>query len=162
MSAGSTPLLAPLTHATRQQIFNALFNNFVLKIPPPTGMTWKLQSQRLRQWDDVNAADQPACFLYRGVQTTKQAAYGVLKWQWRASIWIYYRVDGLKSTTTYPDQVTDQLIDDIEQTFQSDPMTGVIDLGGLVKNVWIDGTIVFDSGIVDNQAILVVPLCILV
>ena len=151
----------PLPHATRQQVFTALFN-FIKNIPPPVGQKWVSFSQNLVSWDDVPPAQQPAVFLHRLVQTAKQEhRFGVTKWHWTATIWIYFRSDGYRTTNTYPDQVTDPLLDSIEQLFQTDPANGQLTLGGLVYHCWIDGTIYSDPGLVDNQAVIVVPISIL-
>lgn len=150
-----------LPHAARKDVFDALFT-LLKTIPAPTGMAWKLTSQRLRHWDDVSAAEQPAMFLERAPQTAEQKhAFGVTGWHWRVLVWIYYRVDGYKTESTYPDLLTDQFLDKIEETFQTDPNNGPVTLGGLVNHCWIDGTIVWESGTNDGQAVLVIPLSIL-
>ena len=150
--------MAQLPHATRSAVFNALF--YLLKtIPPPVGEKWKTASQFLKQYDEVDAAEQPAIFLLRAPQSAEQKTYGVTKWTFRASAWIYYRTDGLRTEHTYPDQLTDQFLDNIEATFQTD--LGVsLTLGGLVKHCWIDGTCYADPGISDPQAIIIIPISI--
>jgi hypothetical protein len=155
------PGLLPLPHAGRAAVFTALFN-FLTYLPPPTGMTWNTQSQYLQIWDDVPAANQPAMFLYRGPQNFEQKhVFGVTKLHWKASVWIYYRVDGYKTKNTYPDQITDQILDNLEQLFQTSPVDFRQTLGGLVYHCWIDGNVVFDPGIVDGQAVIVAPISLL-
>lgn len=155
--------MVALPHAKRSEVFNALFN-LIKTVAPPAGTSWGTQSQSLVIWDEVSAASQPALFLHRGPQTAEQTrAFGVTKWHWKATIWIYYRVDGLKnSTTMYPDQLTDQFIDNFEQTFQTDPLVGPLTLGGLVYHCWIDGSIFTENGINDGQAIILIPISILI
>lgn len=153
----------PLPHATRNQVFEALFT-LVKTITPPGGRSWALTSQWFRMWDTLNEGDQPALFLVRGPQTSEQKhAFGVTKLHWKANLWIYYRTDGYKTQNTYPDQLTDPLLDSIEQTFQTDPNVGRLTLGDLVWHCWIDGTIFWEPGLdTDNQAVLVVPISILI
>jgi hypothetical protein len=162
MSSVSTPFLAPLPHSNRNTVFTALFNYMQL-IAPPTGQQWKSFSQFLRHWNEVNTQDQPAMFLHRGPQTASQtSAFGVTKWRWTATIWIYYRTDSYRTNNHYPDEVTDPLIDSIEQLFQTDPLTGRLTLGGLVHHCYIDGTIFADSGMTDDpQAVILIPITIL-
>ncbi len=149
-----------LPHSTRQQVFNALFD-LVKTVAPPVGSQWKWTSQHLQHWDEIEQVNQPAMFLHRGPQTvTQDHAYGVNKWVWRATLWVYYRTDGLQTPSYYPDQLTDQFLDNIESVFSSDPLNGPQTLDGLVVNCWLDGHCYFDNGIVDNQAIIVCPISI--
>lgn len=89
-------------------------------------------------------------------------AYGVTKWQWRVLVWIYFKPDGYKTATTYPDELTDQFLDNLEQVFQTEPLAGPQTLGGLVLNCWIDGNCAADPGLEDGQAVIVVPISILI
>jgi len=155
------PGLRPLPHATRQQVFTALFN-FLTNLPAPTGTRWNTQSQYLTLWDDVPQANQPAWFLYRGPQNfTQKHVFGVQKLLWRVSIFIYFRTDGYKSQNFYPDQITDQILDNLEQLFQTEARDGRQTLGGTVWHCWIEGNIVTDPGLVDGQAVIVCPINIL-
>lgn len=167
--------MAALQHASRSVVFNALFS-LMQTVPAttiPGATVWKTTSQNLIIWDQVPAVAQPAMFLHRGPQTSEQKhVFGVIKQHWRATIWIYFRTDGLKTTNTYPDQVTDQLLDAFEQTFQTDPMNNRLTLGTYINaqgrvgdiayHCWIDGTVYFESGVNDNQAVVVIPVSILV
>ena len=167
--------LAPLPHATRSQVFSALLTKMqaVPATTIPGATVWKTVSSNLVIWDQVVAVNQPAMFLHRGPQTSEQKhVFGVIKQQWRASIWVYFRTDGFKTTNTYPDMITDQLLDAFEQAFQTDPLNGRLTLGTFVNSLgrtqdicwhcWIDGTVFFDTGVTDNQAVIVIPISILV
>lgn len=157
------PFLDPLPHPTRREIFTALFN-WLRQIPPPAGApAWKTFSQAVKHWDDVPATDQPALFLQRGLETLEQKTFGVTKIHFRALVWIYFRTDGLKTQNTYPDQITDPVLDSIEQLFQTlPPLATRLTLGGTVYHCWIDGTIASEPGLMDNQAVIVVPISILI
>jgi len=152
----------PLPHATRNQVFTGLFN-LLKTIPAPTGAPWQVFSQSLVSFDDIPA--QPALYLHRGIQIAEQnKAYGVTRWQWRVWLFIYYRVEGFTpaTDTSYPDQLTDQFLDNLEQLFQVEPNAGTFTLGGLVHHCWIDGSIFTENGLIDGQAFIIVPLSILV
>lgn len=149
-----------LTHTSRNASFTALFN-FMKQAPTPTGGLWKYFSQRLQQWDAVPPANQPAMFLHRGPQMFEQKhAFGVTKQVWRCTIWIYFRIEGLLTDSTYPDQLVDDYLDKLEVLFQTDPLVGRQTLNGLVYHVWIDGSVVWDT-VTDDQGILVLPISIL-
>lgn len=159
----ATAPLAPLTHATRNQVFTALFNLLQKYLPSPTGEQWRTFSQNLVIWDQVPAANQPALFLHRGIEIAEQKhAYGVTKWTYRVDLWIYFQTGGFKTANTYPDMLTDNFLDAVERLFQTDPLAGPQTLGGLVVNCWIDGTIATDPGLEDDQGVIVVPLSILI
>lgn len=155
-------MLQPLTHAGRNKVFTTLFN-LLLTLPTPTGQPWGLTSQRLQLWDDVAPTNQPALFLHRLGQVSTQAhKYGVTKQEWKAAAFIYYRIDGYKSKNWYPDQLTDAFLDSVEQLFIPAPPDVYQTLGGLCTTVWWNGQATFDSGLTDNQAVIVVPISILI
>ena|ERR1051325_8010179 len=158
----STPFLAPLPHATRKEAFTALFE-FIKKIPSPDKQQWKLFSQFLVDWDQVPAANQPAIFMHRGPQRqTQPNANGITKIHWKVTVWIYFRTDGFRTVNTYPDELSDEFLDAVEQLFQTNPpLDGRLTLGGTVYHCWIDGDMFFDAGVVDGQGVAIIPLSIL-
>lgn len=152
--------LQPLLHATRNQVFTALFNLLQTLPAPPGSTSWKTFTQTILEPDDVPQTNQPALILCRGPQNFSQKAYGVTKITWRCFFLIYFRSDNLKTVNTYPDQVTDPVLDSIEQLFQPQGNDQAFTLGGLVQNCWLDGMAVADPGIVDGQAIILCPVSI--
>jgi len=159
----SSPAIAvPLPHATRQQVFNALFA-LLKQVPAPAGGKWQTFTQHLKSWDDYTSDQQPVLTLYRLPQIAEQKTFSVTKWHWKAAVFVYYRIDSIQCTTgsVYPEELVDDLIDAIETVFLT-PLNNRLTLGGLVYHCWIDGPITFDSGIIDNQAVIVVPISILI
>lgn len=161
----TAPQLLQLPHATRSVIYNALYS-YMQKIPAPGGMQWQTFSQAIKHWDAVPATAQPAMFLTRQRETiTQKTGYGVTRLEFHPEIWIYFRADGMKTRSTYPDQYIDPLKDAIEQLFQTNPPTGGrLTLGGVCQHCWIDGVIASDPGLQDasGQAIVLIPISILV
>jgi hypothetical protein len=160
-----TQPLQPLQHATRQTVFNTLLA-YLKNCPSPTGVPWKLFSQSLMQWDEVPAANQPAMFLRRGPQVAEQKhAFGVTKWVFKVTVWVYFRTENVSTENTYPDQLTDQFLDAFERLFQIQTQPAPFTLSnnnleGIVKNAWIDGMVFSDPGLTDSQAVIVIPLSI--
>jgi hypothetical protein len=165
----TTSVLKPLQHATRNQVYTALFN-FLQLIPAPsivpnTGLPittkWKTYSQWLKEWTDVPSENQPALFLHRGPEEAIQNhAYQVTKWVWNVTVWMYFRTDGLRTTNFYPDMLTDPIKDAIEQLFQTQTQPQAATLGGLVQNIKVSGTLYCDCGLIDGQGVIIVPLAI--
>lgn len=150
--------IQPLQHATRQEVFNALYQ-FLLNLPAPPGMQWNTTGQYLKIWDDIPADAQPAWFLYRGPQSFEQKhVFGVTKLHWRAAIWIYFRTSGCNIAA---DNAIDQILDNLEKLFQGGQLDNRVTLNNLVWHCWLDGSAVFDAGLVDGQAVLVCPISIL-
>jgi len=161
----TSPLLLNLPHPTRSVIYNALFS-FLQQLPAPAGLQWKTFSQAIRHWDDVSPTEQPALFLTRQIEkVTQKAGYGVSKIEFFPEVWIYFRADGLKTQSTYPDMYIDPLKDAIEQLFQTNPpIGGRLTLGGVCQHCWIEGTIASDPGLQDasGQAVVRFQVSILV
>jgi hypothetical protein len=165
----SSVLLQPLPHSTRQQVFTALMNYVQIYVPAPTNpitnkvIPYVTYSQLWESWTDVPPANQPAIFLRRGPQLFESKhAFGVTKLSFKCSLWIYFRTDGFKINPYYPDQVTDPLIDGIEQAFQSlTPTPQRNTLNNTVYHCWVEGQVFSDPGLVDDQGVIVVPINIL-
>jgi len=152
--------LQKLQHATRQQIFTALYN-LVQTLPAPPGSTrWNTVTQEIKEWDAYSAAQQPVLTLARGAQNFQLKAVGTTRLQWRLALLIYFRTEGYQTSNSYPDQITDPVLDSIEQLFTPVMANQYFTLGGLVQNCWIDGNVYSDPGIVDSQAIVLVPISI--
>ena len=159
------PLLLPLPHSKRSEVYNALFS-FLKQIPTPDNTPWMTFSQAIRHWDDVTAAEQPALFLTRQLEVmTQKSGYGVTKLELHTLVWIYFRADGMKTVDTYPDQYIDPLKDAIEQLFQTlPPRGGQLTLGGTCQHCWINGSVYSENGLEDatGQAVVVFPVSVLV
>lgn len=154
--------LVPLQHATRQQVFNALFA-LLKTLPPPQGSNaWNTFTQEIRDWDAYTTVQQPVMTLARGAQNFSLKAVGTTKFHWKVALLIYFRTDGFQTTSTYPDEITDPILDSIEQLFTPQMINQYFTLGGLVQNCWIDGNIYSDPGIVDGQGVILVPISIIV
>lgn len=154
----SPAITQPLGHATRTQVFTALFTLLQTLAPPPGFSSWKTFSQDIQSWDDFPAASQPALFLARGPQIYAEKAYGATKLTWKLYIWVYFRTDGLHTKNTYPSQVCDPVMDSIEQLFIPPAANSKFTLGGLVQNCWLEGPALAEPGVTDNQAVIVVPV----
>lgn len=164
------------TRATREAAYTALFN--LLKgIPLPNSVSptgrFVTTGRALQDWDDVPHGNQPAMYLHQLPQRASQPNISLVQWQWHAACWVYYRTDNINNPNSgvYPDTVVNQILDAIELALQPAPPEERQTLGLAVPNApgttgvihtWIDGDVVWDSGLTNNQAVIVIPITILV
>jgi hypothetical protein len=69
---------------------------------------------------------------------------------------IYIRADA--GPDAVPDTVINQMLDAIGLVLQSIPPGEKQTLGGLVENAWVEGEILIDSGILDQQCVIQIPV----
>lgn len=145
-------------NVTREAISTALFNLLVnTKI---AGLpAFKSTSRKAKIWSNTNVGDQPAMFLiHSGEEAVQNKAYGITKWHLHFDILIYARVDASPAAT--PDTTINTLLDAIDTQIrgtQGERQT----LGGVVHHAWIEGQILIDTGILDQQIAILVPVKIL-
>lgn len=137
----------------REQISVALFN--LLKGAYPFAVAQRAGVM----WDNVPS--QPAMFLFQvGESGTQASAIGLTKWRLHFWCLIYLRAQpqavGQDDTI---ETTMNQILDAIESTLQ--PIRGEKQtLGGIVNNAWIEGQIGVDTGILDQQCALIIPLMV--
>jgi hypothetical protein len=146
--------------ATRNQVNVALFN-LLKSMPVPAGFAFVTQSLRLKQWDDVPSAAQPAQFLHQGPQKNDQlpGTLALSKWTWPYTLWIYFRGDSNQwDDANNPVTVINDLVDGVEKVL--DPVPGERQtLGGLCYHCWMEAAL-WDDGLVDNQAVILIPITV--
>lgn len=139
----------------RETVFETLFQTGAA-LSWGAGRKFMTSSRRLKTPDNV--AQQPALFQvsYKERPTQRTGMEQVRTW---FAAWIIYLETG------DPDLVLDSeinaLLDAIDAVFGSDPDLPQT-LGGLVHKVWVDGETEKFNGDLDGQAMIVVPLSILV
>jgi hypothetical protein len=156
-----------MSFASRETIFQALFALLCAVKPPKSvcadedDLVWNETGRDLKSWDQVPAANQPALFMPQSTQHASMETFGLSQWRLSATAWIYYRTDGISDPATPRDQAVNQVIDAIEAAIN--PYPGELQtLGGLVIHTYIDGAVVFDSGLTDPQAVILVPITMLI
>ena len=145
----------------REPIFAALWN-LLLTVPPPPGMTWALRGRRLLHW--TQCPSQPAMFLQEQHQEVDQPTFGTPQWKWHAIVWIYFKTDNSLTQDSYPDLVINQMLDAVESTLRTTadlPLQTLGNMQGLL-HCYIKGTIAFDAGVLDKQAVIAIPIELIV
>ena len=140
----------------REPIYAALFALLSGAAPFVTA------SRRLRHWDAVDPAEQPALFQVQKRETAKEAEGSPTVWRAEIDIYLYCQAP---DDETAPSTVLNPLLDAIEAALVpsgADLAIGTQSLGGLVKHCWIAGAIETDEGALGGQAVAIIPIEILV
>lgn len=118
-------------------------------------------SRRLKLWSDVPAAMRPACFLHEGgTETYDEAASGVPRRRVEARLFIYADAHDPASTgATRLNAILDAL-DAALLPAGADAQLGRCTLGGTAWRCGIEGRVLKDPGDLDGDALLVVPVVI--
>lgn len=150
-NAVKNALLARLATAT----FAEPVNGFSTWAQPP--------SRRLKLFNKVDPSAQPACFLVQHREAYLQSGVGTLARRYLdMGVWCYAPTG---DEGTIGDQYLDLMEAGIEATLTPDsPQRNELTLGGLVYWCRItrdDGLFVRDPGDIDGQALLVLPIRIL-
>lgn len=147
----------------RENIAVALFNlikGITWAGSPATGSGFAQASRVGKMWSDIPDAAQPAMFLFQVGEGAAQPAIGLYKWSLRFWCLIYLKADPSQadSGVTVETQIN-ALLDAFESALQ--PIKGEKQtLGGLVNNTWIEGEVVIDTGILDQQCAIIIPLIV--
>jgi hypothetical protein len=120
----------------------------------------KTKSRRLRHWTDVPSEEQPALFQaqVREVITPRTGMPSRVKFD----VDLYLYVNVLADQDQSPSEVFNPILDDIAKALASESPSGKQTLGGIVHSVRISGTIETDEGTLGQQAVLIIPVEVLV
>lgn len=115
-------------------------------------------SRRLKHWADVGQAEQPALFMSQDSEDAISSLTNVPpKYVMRVSVYIYaYEPDETLPPSSRLNPLVDAALESIVNPIN--PQS----LGGLVVTVQVDGKIVYDEGVLGNQAVAIIPMKILV
>lgn len=115
------------------------------------------RSRRLKMWDKAPA---PSLYQIDGSETITSNDDQLDMLTLRANWVIIHR--GGKDQATTPSEVSNDILDAVENAFRPDFPGLKETLGGLVYRAFIDGSIHKDNGDLDGVAMLIVPITILV
>ena len=149
--------------ANRESIMNSLFTlleGVVFSGPVAGQLSWQTTSRKLRLWGDVPPTSQPAMYLAEHREAYEQLGKGQMRRTgMRATIFAYaYAAGDDEIGGTY----INNMLDGIEAALAPDDiMAGVLTLGGQVQWCRVEGEIIKDPGDLDKQALLMIPIHIL-
>lgn len=123
---------------------------------------WAVTGQRLVVWGDVQ---QPAAFVIGHDEIHGQRTNMPYRRQMMYKIVIYH--DVARDSSVVGDELNRVILDELERVLAPAPTDPGYPaerntLGGLVHHLWIDGQLFKDGGDLDGQAVMVVPISVLV
>ena len=139
---------------SREAIFEALFgltDGLAWGAPPRSFLH---RARRVKLWSDLPG--QPALCQAEHDETITEVTGLPPKRVFGAS-WLIYH-DAGKDPDAAPANETNQILDAIEALFPTGDPDHVQTLGGLVHHAFISGRVFKDSGDLDGQALIVVPI----
>jgi hypothetical protein len=139
----------------REPIYAALFGLL------ETAAHFTVVDRRLRHWNDVSPAEQPALFMAQRNELASVKTLGApTVWTLVVDLYVY-----VHSSDPYvaPATVLNPLIDAVEAALAPSAATGVRDLGlpATVQHAYISGKVETDEGVLGDQAVAIVPVEIL-
>lgn len=143
---------------SRRQISQALFAQLT------SAYNWARAERGTQIWSNVAPIDQPFLGLLCPSETAnQQQAWGLTRWERLYYAMIYLRRDQmpLEEGEYFSDRI-DDLLDVIDAALQPTPPGDANTLSGLVTQCSIDGEILVDAGILDNQAVVMIPIHVVV
>lgn len=110
---------------------------------------------------NVTPESQPYLGLVElGMSQVENQAQGLEKWLMHFRVLVYIRADALPGST--PATALNAALLAIVQAMRSGPTFERQQLGGLVDNAWIEGDILIDTGILDQQCAMMIPIVVAV
>ena len=149
----------------REPIFTAIF----ARLQAIAGVV--TCSRKWEHFDDVDPSQQPAIFLNTGPERCKQQRGMPPQWTLAPTIHLYCRNDA--DPDAAPGVQIHGILKKIEAAFERTPAESSLangpfsdsgadshgtTLGGLVSHCWISGEIVNDEGLLQGQALAIIPL----
>lgn len=151
----------------RQAVKNALFalaQSATFTQPVNGSTSWMFTSRRLKLWNAVDPSLQPAMFMVQHREGYESRGSGRLIRRFLdMGLWCYAPTNG-------DDVIGDDLLDSMESGLEGalqpdDPVKNELTLGGLcywARIIREDNMFIRDPGDIDGQALLVLPVRILV
>jgi hypothetical protein len=133
----------------REAIYSALFALI------STAAGFATASRKLRHWDDVPLAEQPALFQVQRSEEVRIQTGQPAKLLMRLDLYIY---NAATDPGASPAIGLNALLDAVTHALAPQPGQDNQTLGGLVNYCRISGTIQTDEGVLGPQAVAIVPV----
>jgi hypothetical protein len=120
---------------------------------------FKTVSRRARIWTNVTPSEQPALYLIKVSEGYDQSTWGAARYRLKYLMLCYLRADAQPNVVAEVE--INKALDALDATLAGKPPGTKQTLYGIVENCWIDGDVMIDTGILDQQIVIVVPVSIL-
>lgn len=142
-----------MSGVTREAVYAAVF----ARAAAVSGLV--TASRKARHWADVGPAEQPALFQIQRQESLETMTGLPPKRRFAVDLYLYARSS---DPAVAPASLLNPLLDALEAAFAADPGTGRQNLGGLVEHASLGPRIETDEGVLGDQAVVIVPVEILV
>jgi hypothetical protein len=118
-------------------------------------------SRRLRHWNELTPAEQPALFMRQKSEVAAVTARGApTVWRLAVDLYVYAQESDPYAA---PASVLNPLLDAIEAALAAPVATGLQTLGlpAMVQHAYIAGKVAIDEGVLRDQIVAIVPVEIL-
>lgn len=154
----------------RETIYRALFDLMgATKINGDPAFVYT--SRKLRTTDDITSLRQPALLMSQMSQIVIRKERGMPPiHEWPVTFFMLFRPGDLMTPVAddeeqYADTIINNYLDAFENQLEpavlAHASNGCQTLGGLVKDVRMEGVVVTNNGLLDNQAVVEIPVKIL-
>ena len=150
-----TPVSGGASGFNPEQIANALFI-----LLGQANFPFASMDRRGKIWGNVPPANQPYLALIEsGAGIVQSQTWALEKWTLRFTVLIYIRADATASAI--PATSINAALQAIVEVMRNVPPDMPQTLGGLAVSAWIEGEVMIDTGILDEQCALIIPIKVL-
>jgi hypothetical protein len=123
---------------------------------------FKSMDRKGKIWSNVQPGDQPYLGVIElGGRVVQDSAIGLTKHTMRFAILVYIRADASRDQSAIlPVTNLNAAWQAIEAALNSSPVGERQTLGGIVNNAWVNGEVILDTGILDEQLALMIPVSV--
>lgn len=147
--------------AATETIMSALITQLQTAVFSPAvagATTWQTIQRKVLTFDQVTSGMQPACFVADHGEDWNWTNEKLLRTYLQATLFIFVNTKG----AAVPGQWVNIVRDAVAAALAPPPAEGLQTLGGVVRHCRIKGRILKDAGDLDGQALLLVPVEILI
>lgn len=147
---------------TRETIYAALFT-FWANLTVGGSPAFKTATRSAKVWENVASEDQPALLQLQRTESVNKPRGLPAKWTLSIDLYLYVHTNQINDPATTSSQLLNPLMDAIESALVIDDLSNdACTLGGLVSHCFIDGTVEVFEGNLGDEAVMIIPITVVV
>ena len=147
---------------TREPIYGALFA-LISALTAGGSPLFKTATRDPGTWESAAPEDQPMLLQRQGIETAQRVKGRPTIWTLDVDLMLYVHTSAHNDGSIVPAVMLNPLVDAIEAALTvDDPLNNACTLDGLVSHCAIEGPITYFLGGLGNEAVVTVPIRILV